>query len=107
MPRGEVGVDRVELDDGVHDLVTGDGDAVAGAGEVAVYLGPTLDPAEGPSAVPGRVLGEERGQPIRVIAVVTGRAVAGLELLDGLDVLQPPDPRFQLVAHRPAPDRSP
>jgi hypothetical protein len=46
-------------------------------------------------ALPDPVLREQRGDRVRVVVVVADVAVADLELLDRLDVLEPGDALFE------------
>ncbi len=57
---------------------------------------PALEPTEA-RAVPGRVLREQRGDPIRIIVGVAQGGVACLEIADRLGVLQGLEPAFHTL----------
>src|SRR5271156_3500871 len=90
------GAVAADLDDRIHHVVLREADALLEALEQFANRVMPLMPPDA-RAFPDAVGGEQPGDFRWIVIVVADRAVAGLELLDRLDVFENGDPLFEFV----------
>lgn len=91
-----------DFDNGVHDLVSRDGNSACGSLEVFADCVSAIGYSEGLPPVPDPVFGEEACDSVRVVSFVAVAAIFCLQLFDLFDVFEPSQSAFD-VSHGATP----